>query len=30
MTAADFATVAGDAADGTVVATYESELSIEA
>jgi len=28
MNAADFADIAGDAAGGTVVATYESELSI--
>lgn len=28
MTAADFADFAGDAANGTVVATYESEFSI--
>jgi hypothetical protein len=30
MNAADFADIAGDAAGGTVVATNESELSIEA
>jgi len=30
MNAADFANIAGDAAGGTVVATNESELSIEA